>query len=297
MHPEVFLPEQKEPEFFARDEIYNYGIESYARAFSQARENQTVGEASTIYTLSPFFPETAQRIRNHIPKAKLIYIMREPVKRAYSYYLQIVKNYQNATGDYSVHRSFEDFVFPERHSKSAPRSMAIAPFDSHLPDDPELCLAGSDYVYQIRRYLEYFPRDHFLFLKYEDFICDEMRSLKKITDFLNLPNIPNSNPSRESRVRNKSSEHFLNAQKINSMKSLATRYPFLLQAQKLLPPPIRNGIKNIYQSSMYMHAHGAPRDIEIQTKQTLSTRFLNDLNELEDITGLDLQDWKASQDK
>ena len=52
-HPDIFMPKVKEPEFFARDDRYAEGIESYAAAFAAAAPGQIAGEASTIHSLSP----------------------------------------------------------------------------------------------------------------------------------------------------------------------------------------------------------------------------------------------------
>ena len=109
-------------------------------------------------------------IARHVPQARFIYVLRQPVERAYSFYVQLVKNYQNATGDHVVHRRFEDFILPECHARAAPRAKALAPFNAHFPDTPELCLAGSDYLMQIRAYLAHVPRERMLFLKLSMFI-------------------------------------------------------------------------------------------------------------------------------
>lgn len=164
-HPGIFMPETKEPEFFARDDIYEKGIGYYADLFAEATDSQLIGEASPIYSMSPYFPNTASRIRKHTPDAKFIFIMREPVSRAFSVYGQLIKNYQNASGDLQIHRTFEEFISPELCKHSASRDKVLALFDAHLPDDEDLCLVGGYYLYQIQCYPEHFPIDRFLFLK------------------------------------------------------------------------------------------------------------------------------------
>ena len=47
-HPDIFMSTPKEPEFFARDDLYSKGLESYADLFEQALPGQILGEASTI---------------------------------------------------------------------------------------------------------------------------------------------------------------------------------------------------------------------------------------------------------
>ena len=65
-HPDIFMPRQKEPEFFARDDLYAQGLDSYAENFAGAEPGQVVGEASTLYSLSPLFGQTAARIKDHL---------------------------------------------------------------------------------------------------------------------------------------------------------------------------------------------------------------------------------------
>ena len=68
-HPDIFMPRQKEPEFFARDDLYAQGLDSYAENFAGAKPGQVVGEASTLYSLSPLFGQTAARIKEHLPES------------------------------------------------------------------------------------------------------------------------------------------------------------------------------------------------------------------------------------
>lgn len=289
-HPDVFMPDRKEPEFFARDERYARGIEDYAALFEGASADQIVGEASTIYSLSPLFPDTAARIRRHTPEARFIYVLREPVSRAFSYYVQIIKNYQNATGDTSVHRTFEEFVLPDRRAGAAPRSKVFAGFDAHLPDVPELCLAGSDYLLQIRAYLEHFPRERMLFLKFEDLLADRAGLLDRISDFLEIGRI--GDLGKGAVAKNVSAEHFRSKSDV-AVLTRARKYLWpVWWARNLLPPGLqekaRAGFIETFRKSA---AVSVPKPMEPATRRELKRRFLADLEELSEITGLDLGDW------
>ena len=84
-HPDIFLPKIKETHFFNDGHGewhrgFNYYLQKY---FSSRNEKKLAGEIDPEYL---FFPETAGRIAAHIPNAKLIFIFREPVSRAYSHY-------------------------------------------------------------------------------------------------------------------------------------------------------------------------------------------------------------------
>ncbi len=176
----------KEPEFFARDDIYQKGESWYASLFQEAQAGQKCGEASTLYTLTSHFPETVRRMHHTVPNAKLIYVVREPVERAYSYYAQIVKNYQRATHDFSVNRTFEECLFPEKFSNIAPREKFFAPFDHHLPDAPSLYTDGSHYAKQLQEYLKYYPKEQILLVKFSDLMGDTEQTLKTICQYIGV---------------------------------------------------------------------------------------------------------------
>jgi hypothetical protein len=56
-------------------------IEAYRALFAGVSDEVVIGEASPLYLITPKAPE---RIKHHLPNAKLIVILRNPVERAYS---------------------------------------------------------------------------------------------------------------------------------------------------------------------------------------------------------------------
>ena len=119
------------------------------------------GEASTNYTRWPTVPDAPQLIASLLPNVKLIYIMREPVQRAYSHF---------------IHR-YEKECFPGQ-----PFTMS---FEEFMESDP-MVIQSSDYLIQIEKYLEIFPRDSLLLLVFEDFTKNPVPSLKKVFNFLGI---------------------------------------------------------------------------------------------------------------
>lgn len=285
------MPSDKEPEFFARDDKYWRGIESYSEIFENALSTQLVGEASTIYSLSPFFPETARRMASHVPEVKLIYIMREPVSRAYSYYLQIIKNYQNLTKDLAIHRTFEDFVIPERHVHAAPRHLVFSDFNSHLPDVPDLCLAGSDYVTQIEAYLKHFDRSRILFLLFEEFAQNPSAVIRKITDFLEIEALDEVVVLDEALVRNISKKHFDDLVIARNLSRTRSRLSALWFARRILPEGVRASLKKALFARADPEEGSTPRPMEPETRQRLNALYRPRMQRLEELTGLDFSCW------
>ena len=106
-HPEVFMCPAKEP-FFFDHEIdsegnlirQKFGRRSLARKprFASMREyrslfdgvanEKAVGEATPLYI---YAPGTAERIKRHVPEARIVAILRNPADRAYSAFLYALR--------------------------------------------------------------------------------------------------------------------------------------------------------------------------------------------------------------
>lgn len=100
----IFLPPATKELFFF-DRYWDRGIDWYANYFSQCPEHSICGEISPSYFDHPDAP---RRMRETLPHAKLVFMLRSPVDRARSLYEHMVSK-----GD--VYSSFEDALarFPE----------------------------------------------------------------------------------------------------------------------------------------------------------------------------------------
>jgi Sulfotransferase family len=102
-HPQVFMSPVKETNFFAfgvddadrllygDPELHRFPVRSFAayeELFAGAGDAVAVGEASPIYLECP---QSAARIREALPTARIICGLREPVDRAYSDYLMYLR--------------------------------------------------------------------------------------------------------------------------------------------------------------------------------------------------------------
>ena len=96
-HPEVFVAESKELEFF--NNYYGRGLDWYLAYFREAGPGHgAVGEVCHDY----LFSEAAcERIHRHFPRLRLLVCLREPVERAFSAYLYMIRQGR-------VSGSFED---------------------------------------------------------------------------------------------------------------------------------------------------------------------------------------------
>lgn len=83
-HPSIAMSRDKETDFFIAEKNYARGLDWYATQFAPDRPIR--GEASPNYSKARDFPGVPRRLADHCPDARLIYVVRDPVKRAVSQY-------------------------------------------------------------------------------------------------------------------------------------------------------------------------------------------------------------------
>jgi hypothetical protein len=94
-HPNVFMPDEKEPAFF-NAEYHQFRSEvrdswhQYVSRFQGGEQCAAVGEATPGYSLVRIAPGTPARIAESLPEARLIYIVRHPLRRIESAWRQNV---------------------------------------------------------------------------------------------------------------------------------------------------------------------------------------------------------------
>ena len=101
-HPDVYMSAVKEPGFFVLEDGdptaaaapgSTFTFDSYTALFDAVTTERAWGEASTAYLGSPKAPDA---IRRHIPDARLVAVLRNPVDRAFSNYkMQVARGREN----------------------------------------------------------------------------------------------------------------------------------------------------------------------------------------------------------
>jgi hypothetical protein len=152
-HPQVFVPVEKELHFF--DRFYHKGIDFYLDYF---RPEKT-GQATVWGELTPNYyqeDQALERIKADVPDVKLIYIIREPVSRAFSQY-QLYK-----PGQFSD-QSFENVI-------------ATQPFVT------DLSMQGK----HLERTYTMFAKEQVLVLFYDDLSNSPKTTLQKVYEFIGV---------------------------------------------------------------------------------------------------------------
>jgi hypothetical protein len=142
------------------------------------RARGLVGEASPSYLFHPLGP---QRVRELIPDAKLVALVRNPVDRAFSHY-----QHEVALGREPL--TFEDALAAEdeRLRGEEQRMVAEPRYFSH-PWWNYTYRARGRYAEQLERWLDVFPREQLLVVPSEDLGSDPDGTYGRVLEFLGAP--------------------------------------------------------------------------------------------------------------
>jgi hypothetical protein len=88
LHPEAAIVRNKESNFFSFDRFYKLGWKQYLKLYDHCNAQKAIGDASPTYSRVRTFPAVIERIKEHVPKAKIIYMVRHPLKRIESDYVE-----------------------------------------------------------------------------------------------------------------------------------------------------------------------------------------------------------------
>ena len=154
-HPAISMSSVKEPALFCHAD-WRQRIDRYAGMLDAKAPVR--GESSTHYTKHPAFPGVPARIAEVAPDAKLIYVVRDPLRRCVA---QWVHNVAAGRESRSLNDALRDFEDPEN-----------------------LYVWCGRYATQIERYLEHFPLRALLVLDQTDLLNDRSATLRRAFDFL-----------------------------------------------------------------------------------------------------------------
>lgn len=157
-HPRIHMakPVTPEPKFFLVDELYAKGFDWYLSTwFADVPPGAIAGEKTTNYLESA---EAARRIRRHLPQVRLVFLLREPVDRAFNNWL------------WSRTNKVEDRDFETALDQEAECEASLPPRLRYAR--PHALFSRGLYARQLAVWYELFPREQILCLKFES-LCSE----------------------------------------------------------------------------------------------------------------------------
>ncbi len=269
MYPDFYLP-HKEIKYFHRDEHYEKGLNWYLDHFNGYEGQRYIGDITPDYMA---YSWTAERIYKDLgPDTKIIFLLREPVARAYSQF-----NFYRMNGVESS-TSFEK-VLKEEYI-----DLSMSTFKNWYT--PANYISRSIYLPQIQRYLEYFDRKNIHIIIFEElFIERQPKALEELESFLGIQlvdfyqNNVKSNPSLAPRSK------------------LLVKLKYFIQndlrlvinlVKKIFGKGVVHSLKNSFNKASYTKTE------KLSPEEKASIRkkyFQSSIDELEEFLGRKISSW------
>ncbi|MDR3586011.1 MAG: sulfotransferase domain-containing protein [Desulfosporosinus sp.] len=269
-HPEVYLPNCKETNFFVNDEYAN-GLTFYeTKYFSKIKNEKVIGEITPKYL---YYDSVPERIFESLgPNVKLIFIFRNPVHRAYSQYLM-----QLRTGCET--NTFEKALELESNRLS----------ELTLPGvrDRYNYIDGGLYFKHLKKFLRIFDINNMLFLMFEELIVDPKITFEKVAHFLDIRPYSKMDFNIKSNVAQKPKYQLL--WKFAFREDCFTRIKQLGKFVITNETVRRKIMDNI--GSFSLEPMQVP-EMNEKTRVNLKSIYKSDINELEQFLKISLAHWK-----
>jgi len=256
-HPDIFVTTDigsKELGYFSNQ----YGVtdkEHYTSYFENASEEQLIGEVCHVYLTSS---ESAAWIKKDVPLSKIIIILRNPVRRAYSLYnWMTMHGYENIT-------TFRKAL--DREGNRVKNKSSLHAFFQNY-----MYFTSGQYYHQVKRYIEVFGREKVLVFTHEEFNQNQFQKLNEVYDFLGVERVTDI----EKRQVNK------------SRRVISIRLQFYLR-RKFIEYKKNTNVRIIIQKLMILNTVSKrPKSLKPELYEELKDRYQEDVRLLSDLCGID----------
>ncbi len=263
-HPDVYMCPVKEPNYFSypyiqRQNLYYTtsnvtSLNEYESLFDHVQNEKIVGEASVSYL---FYKNVSARIKNSVPNAKVIILLRDPVERGFSHYLM-----DHRLG--FISSSFEDVIYKRSSSPLL-----------HLYYQQVVELGI--YFHQVKRYV-----DSFGFEKVKIFLSEDLKNnnssvMASVCEFLEIdPHIPLDSEKQYNVYRRPRNRIVRSLYSIKLLRSAG---------RSVIPVTSLDTIKNFF-----LIKEKKP-ELSPETRKYLVNFYKKDILKLSDFIGRDLSAW------
>jgi hypothetical protein len=276
-HPGLYLTKVKEPKFFLSDgrpaasggpgdvqtnQEHVWRRADYEALFDPAPPGTLRGEATPFYLHDL---AAHDRMRNLVPDARLILLLRDPVDRAHSNWTHLWNAGLEPEADFLTACRAE----PERVAAG------WAPFWHYV--------GLGQYGRQVQHLYEMFPREQVLLLRYRDLKDAPAATLDQVCEFLGVPagvltSIPKENVNR----------HVVEDNPVNRVLRGALRAGG--QFGHRFPTPLRLAARGPLLTLLHRKTGHRPVTTP-QERAALLPSFADDIALLQDVTGRRYDDW------
>lgn len=251
-HPDIWMPGGLETlDFFSRK--YDRGADWYREIFADRGEEKAVGEKSSSYIL---IPESAERIAQYNPQMKIVFVLRQPIDRAYSHYCMWLRG---------------GLV-----SDDVDRELTAA---SPLVDE-------GFYHRHMQRFRDHFPDDQLKIMLYDDLRANVPQFLTDIYDFLGVDSTfrPDVMEEKYHATKSRPRAQLLYNAAVKTMKIVGRNRA----GQWMMETLRRKGVVNIFHK---LNEGEAFPQLSAEARKRLAEMYQDDVNALAQLLGRDLSHW------
>lgn len=273
-HPQIYMSPIKEPHFFCFGEAplppftgpgsenvqarITTTLAAYQALFAGWGTEKVAGEVCT----TNFMPRACARIKQYIPDARLIVILRQPAERAYSQFLHMQRVGWEPCANFA-------------------QALAAEPWRVQQPWLPTLCHTQPGFYYPIlRQYLDCFAPEQLRVYLYEEWQAQPVRILQEIFTFLQVD------------------PHFVPDMQIRHNSAAVPRSRWLLRLLRnaphfsnrlkpLAPAYLRQRLRQLLTT----YNRTEPPPLDPQLRAQLIDLYRTDILQLQGLLGCDLTHW------
>jgi hypothetical protein len=259
-HRDIFMPSLKEPEFFSRREVFEKGLAWYQDLFTKPTTMTVCGEGSTTYTRWPHTLDSPALIAQHTHVKKFIYVVRNPIDRAYSHYAHHMRQ--------GVTKTFEEGLASD-----------------------SIYFDCGDYMMQIERYLRFFSADSILVVLNDELKRDPAGCLQRVQQFLGLEPLPLCSMGEIHRNVG-DDDHYLRYQTTGRLRKL----PGVSRVVSRLPKSFRTVAFKLFKSTPFATKISQRHQLTPMlagTRKQLADRYQPSIDRLSSFIDRDLSHWYA----
>jgi hypothetical protein len=274
-HPDIFMSPIKEPHYFSFDSESKMtngpgdpirkaitDFDQYVALFDSVKDEKAIGEASTSYL---YRPEAPQRIHNLLTDVKLIAILRNPVERAFSAYMHVVRDEREKASTFSEALELE--------------SKRIAENWDPIWHFTEVGF----YCEQLSRYYAQFNKDQIKVYLYEELLTGQEALIKDVFRFLDVDDHFSPDFSVKFNVSGEQKTAII--QYLNKVFFLKPN-PVRWVSRKVIPELWRWKF-----TTWVRHKNLRKRQIPEESRKELISRYRNNILKLQTLIEKDLSNW------
>jgi hypothetical protein len=274
-HPDVYLT-PGETSYFQDPDYLETNIKDFEKLFDKAHNYRLVGIKRPDYLAKE---ECPARIKKHIPAAKLIVILRNPVSRAIAAYYHYIK------GGFAPLRPFNEGM----------KEILNGNLKHEFPRTDEIVEYGF-YFKHLQKYFAHFDKQQIHIVLLDDLKKDNLTIISQLYDFLGVDSgfMPQKSLNKKPQKVIYSMDGLRLVSRVNQLNySYSSDKMRLYPKDKTLIGKVRlkamNGITNFLASRIY--ANTKPQANQ-ELKQQLYKIYEQDIVQLEQLIKRDLSIWK-----